>query len=67
MNKRKKIIAIVCVVVFVVLAVAVYAMQKGSREHAWWHECRDNCWLIDDAKRICAEQRHLTNGTVVTY
>ena len=66
MNKHDKIIAIGCVLVFAILAVAVYAMQTRSREHDWWHECRDNCWLIDDAKRMCADQRHLTNGTVVT-
>ena len=67
MNKRKKVIAIACALVLAVLAVGFYAIQKGSREFAWWHECRDNCWLIDDAKRICAEQRHLTNGTVVAW
>lgn len=62
-----KVIAAICVVLLVIFVLAVYSIQKSNHEHAMWHECRDNCWLIDDAKRICAEQRHLTNGTVVTW
>jgi hypothetical protein len=62
-----RVIAAVCVVLLVIVGLAVYSIHKRVHEHAMWHECRDNCWLIDDAKRICADQRHLTNGTIVTW
>jgi hypothetical protein len=67
MSRRKKIILTCCGVLVVVIATAAYALQRSSREHGWWHECRDNCQLIDDAKRLCAEQRHLATGTAVTW
>jgi len=67
MTARKKIVTVSCGVIVILLAVAVFAIQKSSREHGWWHECRDNCWLIDDAKKLCAEQRHLAIGTVVNW
>ena len=35
--------------------------------HGYWHDCRGNCFLFDGAKRVCAEQRGLTNGAVVTW
>lgn len=67
MHRSIKIILVVCSVLLASVVLTVYWMQKRIHEHALWHECRDNCWLIDDAKRICAEQRHLKSGTVVTW
>jgi hypothetical protein len=67
MSKRKKIALVCCGVLVALLAAAAYAVQRNGREHGWWHECRDNCWLIDDAKRICAEKLSLAVRTVVVW
>ena len=67
MSKRKKI-AFGCAVALITLfAAASGAIWKMDRDHGWWHDCRQNCWLIDDAKRICAEKRGLADGTMVTW
>ncbi len=67
MNRRKKVVIGFTVALVVVLAGALGAVMKMGQRHGWWHTCRQNCWLIDDAKRICAEKRGLTNGTAVTW
>jgi len=68
--KRKPIAigcAVVAIIVICIIGYIWYAITVGGRRHGEWHICRDNCWLFDDAKRICAEQRGLTAGAEVTW
>ncbi len=67
MLKRTKIAVGCAVAVVIFVAVALGAARKMDRDHEWWHSCRQNCWLIDDGKRICAENRGLPDGATVTW
>jgi len=51
----------------VFIGLMYFSESTPNLGHTYWHDCRDNCNLFDDAKRICAEKRGLTNGTAVTW
>ncbi len=67
MSKSKKIVGLSCGVLVILLVAAVAAVKRSSREHGCWHECRDNCCLMEDAKKLCAEYGRLAAGTVVDW
>src|ERR1041384_2750569 len=66
-GKRRIIAAIVSGVIVIFLTAGIVTFQRSNHRHEWWHECRDNCWLLDDSKKLYAEQPQLAAGVSVTW